>query len=296
MALHSFNGTAISLQDLLKLRNKAWQAEAIHLQKKLSKSGQRLTTIRGRGIEFDTTREYQAGDDIRSMAWRMTARSLKPHIKVYCEEKERPVWLAVDLSPSLYFGTRCMFKSVLSLTQATLTGWKALLKRERVGAILGTEQKAAVFPPNADEKQFLAILDTFAKASQLTSHFDEQNYLHALLLSLQHKARAGDLIHLYSDFHLLTAEMEKIIILLATRTHLILHFIYDPLEASPPPPNQYFITNGKQKVSFDMQSEKNRRAYQELFQEKVERLTLLAHQYRVTLQMHCTDSTRAVAI
>ena len=87
--------------------------------------------IRGRGIEFDATREYQAGDDIRSMAWRVTARSLKPHIKVYREEKERPVWLAVDLSPSLYFGTRRMFKSVQSIMQAALLGWSCLQKREK---------------------------------------------------------------------------------------------------------------------------------------------------------------------
>jgi hypothetical protein len=75
------SGIAVKLQELIDLRNAKFLQPEPASPKQFTSTGQKLTSIRGRGIEFDTTREYQPGDDIRSMAWRVTARSLKPHIK-----------------------------------------------------------------------------------------------------------------------------------------------------------------------------------------------------------------------
>lgn len=286
------SGIAVTLQELIQLRAKAWHQQPIRIKKRLSMSGQLLTPIRGRGIEFDATREYQAGDDIRSMAWRVTARCLKPHIKVYREEKERPVWLAMDLSPSLYFGTRCMFKSVKSIMQATLTGWSTLRKRERIGAIISTAQSQQLFQPKADEKTYLAILKSFADASRLQPAFKEENNLKNLLKTLQQHARTGDLIHLYSDFNPFDDETKKILIHLAQRAQVMLNFIYDPFEAMPPPPYVYLLTNGHVKMRFNMENHRNRDQYLQNFQVKVRQLETFARDYQMTLHLHRTDSDR----
>lgn len=288
----SGNGTHVALQALIELRKQALHQPHIGIKKKLLLAGQKLTTVRGRGIEFDTTREYQAGDDIRSMAWRVTARSLKPHIKVYREEKERPVWLALDLSPSLYFGTRCMFKSVKSIMQAALTGWSSIIKRERIGAVINSTQPPQVFQPRSGEKYFLGMLNSLANASQLQPAFTSQNKLHQLLLSLQQHVRTGDLLHLYSDFMQFDAETETLILYLAERSQVILHFVYDPFEATPPPPNQYMVTNGKDKLQLNMLDAHNREQYHQLFQLKVKQLQQFSVKHQLTLNLYCTDEAR----
>lgn len=156
-------GIEVTLKELVDLRCKA--IHPLHEKHKWPKlSGQIQTSLRGRGIEFSATREYQAGDDMRHMAWRVTARSLKPHIKVYHEEKERPVWLAIDLSPSVYFGTRCMFKSVRMIKQAAFLGWSHLLKHERIGAIIARDPMVQIYKPRSSESDFLTILYEIGRA------------------------------------------------------------------------------------------------------------------------------------
>lgn len=289
-------GTEVSLQELIDLRYAALHQASAKMKKRLTQSGEKLTTIRGRGIEFDTTREYQAGDDIRSMAWRVTARSLKPHIKVYQEEKERPVWLAVDLSPSLYFGTRCMFKSVKSIMQATLAGWSSLHKRERVGAIISASQKPQVYLPRSGEKNFLAILNELASASRLQPAFDDRDYFLSLLLSLQQHARAGSIVYIFSDFFHFDAEVQNLILHLAERMQIILNFTYDPFEAVPPPPHRYMLTNGLQKMLFNMKDSHNREAYRQQFQSKVNQLMDFSRKYQLTFNLYCTDPEREVEL
>jgi uncharacterized protein (DUF58 family) len=289
------SGTEVTLQTLIDLRNSALHRPLDGINKRLSLSGQQLTSLRGRGIEFDATREYQAGDDIRNMAWRVTARSLKPHVKIYREEKERPVWLAVDLSPSLYFGTRCMFKSVKIVMQAALTGWSALLKRERIGAIISNEQNPVMFKPQSGEKYYLAILHALAESSRLQPSFEHTNHLRKLLLTLQQQVRTGNILHIYSDFFQFDIDIEKLILHLAQRTHVILNFVYDPFEAAPPPPYQYLLTDGHEKMLFNMRDTKNREDYSFLFQMKVKQLKDFARKHQITLRLHCTDAKREVA-
>lgn len=287
-------GTEVNLQELINLRHAATALEQASLRKRLIMPGQKITSIRGRGIEFDATREYQAGDDIRSMAWRVTARNLKPHIKVYREEKERPVWLAIDLSPSMYFGTRCMFKSVKSIMQTALLGWSSLQKRERIGAMIAATEKPLIYFPQSGEKNFLTILNSLSEHSRLQPAFNDQQYLSHLLMSLQQHARSGNLIYLISDFFQFDVEIEKLILHLAQRAHVILNFVYDPLEAYPPPPYQYMLTNGKQKMLFNMHVSQNRQAYQQQFQIKLNKLKDFAHKYQIALALYCTDPKRGL--
>ena len=287
-------GISISLQELIDLRKDALCQPDLAIKKHLTAAGQRLTLIRGAGIEFDTTREYQPGDDMRTMAWRVTARSLKPHIKVYREEKERPVWLGLDLGPSMYFGTRCMFKSVRSILEAALLGWGAVLKRDRLGAIISLHEKSLMFPAHSGEKNYLHLLNALAQASTLRPNVD--NHLLIVLKMLQQQARAGSLIHLYSDFLIFDEAIQQLLIHLAERTQMVLHFIYDPFEATPPPPHAYFVTDGQQKKAFNMQDAKNRAAYKMHFEKRLQTLQHFSNRYNITLQPHCTDKTQKEAV
>ena len=86
---------------------------------KAQMAGGHLSALRGRGMEYHESRPYQPGDDIRAIDWRVTARSGETHTKIYREERERPVLLWLDLSRSMFFGTRTCFKSVLAASAST---------------------------------------------------------------------------------------------------------------------------------------------------------------------------------
>ncbi len=100
------------LDELMELRHQAHTLGlASHHLVNTTFSGLYASVFRGQGLNFEEVREYREGDDIRNMDWKVTARTNKPHLKVYREERERSVVLCVDHGPHMFFGTRGTFKS-----------------------------------------------------------------------------------------------------------------------------------------------------------------------------------------
>ena len=102
-------------------------------------AGTQRSPFKGRGINFEEVRRYQPGDEIRHMDWRVTARTGEPHLKLFQEERERPVIFVVDFTASMFFGTRVAFKSVIAARVATLLAWAALARGDRVGSLIFSE-------------------------------------------------------------------------------------------------------------------------------------------------------------
>jgi uncharacterized protein (DUF58 family) len=127
-----------TLEDLLVLRAVArgWSLHA-PLPARAALLGSHRSAYRGRGLEFQEVRPYVAGDDPRSIDWRVTARRGRPHTKLFQEERERPVWLLVDLHAGLFFGSRRQLKSTVALRAAALFAWAASMAGDRVGAVIG---------------------------------------------------------------------------------------------------------------------------------------------------------------
>ena len=117
MALHP------RLDDLLELRHQARTLGlASHHLVNSSFSGLYASVFRGTGLDFEEVREYREGDDVRSIEWKVTARTNSPHLKVFREERERSVVLCVDQSPHMNFGSRGTFKSIQAARAAALLG------------------------------------------------------------------------------------------------------------------------------------------------------------------------------
>jgi uncharacterized protein (DUF58 family) len=114
----------VQLETLIALRLRA-RSLASALARRVSSvpAGAHGSRFRGRGVDYRESRIYQPGDDIRHMDWRVTARSGRPHTKLFEEERERSVLLIVDQNPSLHFGTRVRFKSVQLARAAALVAW-----------------------------------------------------------------------------------------------------------------------------------------------------------------------------
>src|SRR6188474_3937668 len=121
-------------------------------------SGEYRSVFKGQGMEFSEVREYQPGDEVRSIDWNVTARMQRPYVKRYIEERELTVMLAVDVSGSERFGTRRRFKSELASELAAVLAMSAIRNNDRVGLVLFTDRIEYVLPPRKGRKHVLRIM------------------------------------------------------------------------------------------------------------------------------------------
>jgi uncharacterized protein (DUF58 family) len=187
-------------------------------------TGEYRSVFKGQGMEFAEVREYQPGDEVRSIDWNVTARMQRPYVKRYIEERELTVMLAVDVSGSERFGTRRRFKSEVASELAAVLAMSAIRNNDRVGALLFTEQIEHVVPPRKGRRHALRLIRdilAFEPAGRATDIAAATEYLSKMLA---HKA----IIFLVSDF--LGADFERPLKLLAQRHDVVAVSVEDPSE------------------------------------------------------------------
>ena len=147
------------LNSLIKLRHQAGELSLLANKKARSQlTGNISTQFRGRGIDFEELRQYQAGDDIRSIDWRVTARTGKAHTKLYSEERERPVIIVNDQRQAMAFGSRHCFKSVQATEIAALLSWSALAQNDRIGGLIFNDSDHTEIKPKRHKSSVLSVL------------------------------------------------------------------------------------------------------------------------------------------
>ena len=130
-------GIYTSIEELASMRyNTTGLNPLAHKKALASMAGGHISSFRGRGIDFSEVRIYQPGDDIRNIDWRVTARTNKPHTKLYREERERPVYIVVDQCQSMFFGSKKTFKSVTAARAAANLAWGTIDNGDRVGGLV----------------------------------------------------------------------------------------------------------------------------------------------------------------
>jgi uncharacterized protein (DUF58 family) len=273
-------GAYINLNTLVGHRLSAKDIKLVPQKKALSHlAGPNSTRFRGRGIDFSEVRAYQAGDDIRSIDWRVTARSGKTHTKVYQEERERPVMIAVDQSQSMFFGSRNCFKSVLAGELAAYIAWAALANGDRIGGSVfghsGSDDHHEI-KPKRSHHAVLKLLQTIhtsnrqlsaknallrADASQaFTSHCKQLNRI----------CKPGSAVFVISDFFSLDQEALKYLFQLSRHNDVSCIFTYDAMEAELPPAGLYQISDGKNKHQLDTADKQARQHYLQHFEQRKE--------------------------
>ncbi len=143
-------------------------------------AGEYHSAFKGRGMAFSEVREYQFGDDIRSIDWNVTARFGKPYIKIFEEERELTVMLLVDVSGSKNFGTHSMFKNVLVTELAAVLSFSAIQNNDKIGVIFFSNKVEKFIPPKKGKKHILHIireLINFTPESKKTDISEALRYL-----------------------------------------------------------------------------------------------------------------------
>ena len=121
-------------------------------------AGQYHAAFKGRGMEFEEVRPYQVGDDVRSIDWNVSARLGEPHIKLFREERELTVMLAVDVSGSLAFGTAGRFKEDLVAEFAATVAFSAAMNNDKVGLLSFTDRVEGHVPPRKGTRHVMRIV------------------------------------------------------------------------------------------------------------------------------------------
>ena len=275
-------GALITLPQMLIQRQAAKAlAYVSHARSIAGISGLHLSKIRGRGIDFEEFRPYQAGDDIRLIDWRATARTGRAVTKVFREERERPVIIAVDQCSSMFFGSQVAFKSVIAAQAAALFCWLAIDNGDRVGGLVFSDTDASLVRPKRSRRSALHLLNQIFTFNQKLNAKKEHTpdpepqaadfkpgLAHALG-QIRRITKPGSTLYVISDFATLDETALQYLNQLSRHNNVVCCMVYDALEESLPTPGVYSITDGSSKGSINTHSSKARSRYKQQFEERV---------------------------
>lgn len=301
-----YGAVHVSSDELVRCRLKARELQLDSRQAARSViTGGHTSRFRGRGMDYLESRGYQPGDDIRCMDWRITARTGRAHVKLYQEERERPVVVMIDLGPGMFFATQGAFKSVIAARAAALIGWAAIQHGDRIGALLfngghrelrplggqrGVLRLIRELAAATDPAQVLTETQPKAAADDAGSHLNEA------LLRLRRVARPGSLVFILSDFYAINEDTRRHLQRLRQHNDIVACQIVDPLELEPPLAGRYAISDGRQSGLLDTVSSVNRNAYNDYFTGHHRAVTELMQQSAVHLLRLRTSDDVAQAL
>ena len=156
----------VTLADLVRLRPAGESLRLTAPRIRVATEGGHVSPYKGRGVEFDESRPYQPGDDLRTIDWRVTARTGKPHTKVFREERNRPVFVWLDLRRPMLFATRGAFKGVRAAEAAALVAWSAVANGDRLGGLVFSETEHHELRPALGSRAALRLLQTISTESR----------------------------------------------------------------------------------------------------------------------------------
>ena len=277
-----------SLKQLMALR---WAVQLVKLPKtsKISRiqSGSHLSKFRGRGMEFSEVRVYQAGDDVRSIDWRVTARREVPHTKLFNEERERPLFILCDQSQSQFFGSQESFKSVRAAEAAALFAWAGLGHNDKVGGIVFSDHGHHEIKPARSRKnvmRYLQLLSEFNQSLSISMPTPAQHFsFDDSLIETIRLSKPGTLVVIISDFSGLSSASEKYLSKLRKHNELLFIHSFDPLEYQLPSSGIYPVSNGSETLVIDAGKQVIQDKYQNLIQVRKDELTRLAMRLRSPL-------------
>jgi len=262
------DGVHVQLEELIALRLRARRLARPNSRVGGSHAAAHTSRFRGRGVDYVESRGYEPGDDIRQMDWRVTARTGRPHTKVFQEEREQSILLIVDTNPSMRFGTRVRFKSVQAARAAALVAWAAVQGSDRIGALGFGPGINAEIKPGGGPRGCLHVLRALAQWDANTNAAGAVVPLSQALQRMQRLARPGSRVLLLSDGFSADAGAEAPLSLLAAHCDVAALIVGDVLEHQAPPPGRYALHSGDTQVVLDFSARSTRNQWQQIFAQR----------------------------
>jgi uncharacterized protein (DUF58 family) len=246
-------------------------------------AGRHASRLRGRGLNFEELRNYLPGDDIRNIDWKVTARMAAPHVRVYTEERDRPVWLLVDQRLPMFFGSRWKMKSVVAAEAAAAAAWRVLAVKDRVGALVFNDREIRAVPPHRSRERVMQILrEVVAMNHELRADCDhppQPDMLNRALAQVAAVARHDCLIVPISDGNGIDDETRRCITRLSAHNDVLSLFVFDPLERELDDAGRLPFSDGSRHVEVNTSSAELRKAFRENADARLFRLETASRRY-----------------
>ena len=284
----------VSVASLIQLAQPARGLSLRRGEIRSRKSDVLRSRMKGRGMEYDESRPYQPGDDVRYLDWRVTARTGKAHTKLFCEERERPVFLWIDCRATMFFATRGRLKIVAAAELAALLAWSAAQEGDRVGAVVFSENFHRELRPRRGRSSVLRLVHELAAANAAGpaisgSESDSENGAAVEVHSagrawsnLSRLVRPGSLVFAISDFREIDETGEALVRKLAAHNEVFFILVSDPVEEQLPPPGDYRVSDGARDLRFNTADAGFAETYSGLFRARVERWQGIARKVRAS--------------
>ncbi len=267
---HVPRGVRPALDELLALRRHGAAMRRLLALDTERRDGARAGAFRNQGMDYAESRPYSAGDDVRRIDWRVTARTGRAHTKIFRPERGGDVVCLVDQRAPMRFGTRAAFKSVVAAHVAALAGWAAAAGGDRFGARL-SGVRARHVPLGTAAEAAAALCAALAAGEP-----GEEEPLDRLAALAAAEAPLGTRFVLVSDLAEPEEALERAAHSLRARGELLLVCVRDPLELRLPPPARYPLTDGRERLVLDTSSAAVRAAHARALQAHRARLHRLA--------------------
>ncbi|MGI9290745.1 MAG: DUF58 domain-containing protein [Gammaproteobacteria bacterium] len=269
------SGVYASLDDLVRLKYQAQGYSFLPNQPIHSLlAGRHASRMRGRGLNFEEIRTYLAGDDIRNIDWRVTARTGKPHTRVYTEERDRPALFVVDQRLNMFFGSKVSMKSVTAAEATALGAWRVLSQGDRVGGFVFNDSEIKDIRPHRSQRRVLELLRTVIKQNQdlrvTDSSVPEPAQFNHVLERVARAAKHDHLITLITDMDGYDDDSEQLLTRLSQNNDVLVVLIYDPLETNLPDMGRLVIGEGDLQLEFDSADQQLRETFAEAFNSNLE--------------------------
>ena len=279
-------GVQVNLAQLIDIRHRVREVPLFTTPHRRSPLvGLHHSKLRGRGVDFDQVRIYQAGDDVRTIDWRVTARTQEPHTKLFHEERERPVYILIEQSQRLFFGSGKVFKSVLAAEVASLVGWAALSHNDRVGGLVFGHGEHHEIKPRRSKQSLLQLLDQLTRANRhLSSELAVDADAFGLALRRAREVlRPGSLAIIICDERTLSDAAEQQLSLLSRHIDLLLLPVFDPLDHALPAAGLLRFAEQGKRLELDTHDAGLRENYRQLGLARTARWKRLADRLRLPL-------------
>ncbi len=279
------------LDDLLELRHQAHTLSfASHHPVNSILSGLYASVFRGQGMDFEEVREYQEGDEIRNMDWRVTARTNVPHLKVFREERQRSVLFCVDASVHMQFGTRGTFKSIQAARATALLGWAASHSQDRVGGVLfGAAEGLEYFRPSRDRRAIWRLLKALTREDSSAAK-SREDMLARALDKLAQGSHTGSVIMIIADFNRDILSLEQRLAYLRQHHDLVLLPIDDPADQDLADMGTVLFKNREgARLDIDTSSPSGQKKYREQWETQRTHLQLISKRLGIDMIPVRTD-------
>lgn len=259
-------------------------------------TGRHSSRIRGRGLNFEEIRAYQLGDDPRTIDWKVTARTRKPHTRVFTEERERPSLLLVDQRLNMFYGTRLNMKSVTAAEAAALAAWRVLGSGDRVGAVVFDDVDFMVHRPLRSRSHVTRILQQIVDRNhRLRADAGtpaSPGMLNRALAAARGLATHDHLVVVISDFGGADETTRQALRDLTRHNDVLGVLVHDPSATELPASRHLVVTDGELQAELALGKGRIRQRVGDIAKGRIARLLAWEHEIRVPmLPLSCGEPT-----